>query len=67
MSTAKVELTEPKFYWEYANQYRDKKERLKEQIQNDFKQWRKSLRSLEMKILDQLHSIHFAEFEEQFT
>lgn len=67
MSSAKVELAEPKFYWQYANLYRDKKERLKEQIQNDFKHWRKTLRSLEMKILDQVHSIHFAEFEEKFS
>ena len=30
-----MELTEPKFYWEYANQYRDKKEKLKE-VQSKF-------------------------------
>ena len=30
MGTAKVELAEPKFYWQYANLYRDKKEKLKE-------------------------------------
>ena len=29
MNTAKIELTEPKFYWKYANQYREKKENLK--------------------------------------
>jgi len=32
MNTAKIELTEPKFYWKYANQYREKKENLKMQI-----------------------------------
>ena len=47
--------------------YREKKENLKNEIQQEFKAWRKTLRSIEMKILDELHSNHFPEFEERFA
>jgi hypothetical protein len=47
--------------------YREKKENLKNEIQQEFKAWRKTLRSIEMKILDELHSVHFPEFEERFA
>ena len=36
------------------------------ELQQEFKAWRKHLRSVEMKILDELHNDHFPEFEEKF-
>jgi len=32
MKSAKLELSEPKYYWEFANKYREKKETLKAHI-----------------------------------
>ena len=32
MKSAQQELTEPKFYWQFVNKYRDSKEKLKAQI-----------------------------------
>lgn len=66
MKSAKLELSEPKYYWEFANKYREKKETLKAHIQKEFRVWRKSLRALEMKILDELHHSHYQCFEEKF-
>ena len=66
MKSAQAELREPKYYWKFANDYRQKKELIKEHIQDEFRAWRKALRALEMKILDELHSSHFQSFEEKF-
>ena len=66
MRSAQGELSEPKYYWQFANKYREKKETLKAHIQKEFRVWRKSLRALEMKILDDLHSSHYQCFEEKF-
>lgn len=66
MRQAQAELSEPKYYWQFANKYREKKETLKAHIQREFRVWRKSLRALEMKILDELHSSHYQCFEEKF-
>ena len=66
MRSAQAELSEPKYYWQFANRYREKKESLKAHIQKEFRVWRKSLRALEMKILDDLHHSHYQFFEEKF-
>jgi DNA repair ATPase RecN len=61
-----AELGDKPNYWKYLDKYRAKKEELKVHIQTEFKRWRKSLRALEMKILDQLHNGSFGQFEEIF-
>lgn len=66
IKSAQAELREPKYYWQFANTYREKKEKLKEHIQREFKVWRKYLKALEMKVLDELHQSHFQTFEEKF-
>ena len=66
MKSARQDLTESRYYWQFANKYRQKKEQLKAHIQTEFRIWRKSLRALEMKILDELHHSHYQCFEEKF-
>lgn len=61
-----TEISDKHNYWKFFDKYRAKKEEIKIHIQTEFKRWRKALRALEMKVLDQLHSTSFAHFEEAF-
>ena len=61
------ELSEKQVYWKLMDKYRAKKDELKTHIQTEFRRWRKELRALEMKVLDQLHNGSFNLIEEQFT
>lgn len=61
-----AEISDKHNYWKFFDKYRAKKEELKIHIQTEFKRWRKALRALEMKVLDQLHNSSFAQFEEAF-
>lgn len=48
------ELSEKKNYWKLMDKYKAKKEELKAHIQTEFRKWRKQLRTVEMKVLEQI-------------
>ncbi len=60
------ELSQPSSYDKHYNIYRMKQNEMKDKIHNKFKEFRKSLRALEMKIIDSLY-MNYQQYEDKFT
>ena len=60
------ELGNPENYDKQYNIYKAKQNELKSKIQEQFKEWRKSLRAIEMQAIDSLYT-NFTSIEDKFS
>jgi len=66
MEQSCVELNNPENYERQSNIFKNKQNEMKEKIQDKFKEWRKTLRAVEMQAIDSLYQ-NFSQFEEKFV
>ncbi|CDW91449.1 achain crystal structure of engineered northeast structural genomics consortium target [Stylonychia lemnae] len=59
------ELNDNTNYDRHYNIYKHKQNEIKDKIQDKFKEWRRALRAVEMKVIDSLY-VNFQQFEEKF-
>ena len=55
MEQSQEELSDTACYEKHYMYFKKKETEMKEKVQDKFKEWRKSLRAIEMQVLDNLH------------
>lgn len=60
------ELNNQENYERHYNIFKAKQNEMKEKIQDKFKEWRRALRAVEMKVIDSLY-VNFQQFEDKFS
>ncbi len=65
MEISVEELSNPENYDKQMHIFRAKQNEMKDRIHEKFKEWRRALRAVEMKVIDQVY-LNYAQFEDSF-